>query len=437
MSGSSPLQSKATDSTTDSSETTSTIIVVRNGTKAKNCIFFSWEDARPHIVDYKGVTYATFDDLEEAMQYLNQSKDDGNYDDKEKIGKKSYLRPIYLDSNLYKCAKEFKYHNTGFSIHWNILTKKMIISTLLKTPLIKYKMNRILTNKACTSGTNRQYKLSCKSEYTSFESLTDNSFYGRHLDPAPDSYVNSLPPIDAVTELFERQRVNNRDGTEREVQTMCPRSTMLFPTFAQYLMDNLIVTATEKGTKESRTEFDWRKTDSPHEIGLLPLYGRTIKQTKQLRVQKPPRGRYGQLKSQMINGEEWAPFLFAPCGKVKDEFNELDYPQGLDHVFEHIDCPIEKRAKKEKIFAFGGARTNLTPNVSAWNVLLLREHNRIARVIERNEPSWDDERIFQTSRNILLVIYLKLVIEEYINHITPYGTDFTVRPGKWMWNAPW
>jgi prostaglandin-endoperoxide synthase 2 len=75
-------------------------------------------------------------------------------------------------------------------------------------------------------------------------------------------------------------------------------------------------------------------------------------------------------------------------------------------------------------------------------VLMLREHNRIAGLLEheyRGDNGWDDERIFQTTRNIMIVIVLKIVVEEYINHITPYHFKLFLdppalfRPRKWKW----
>jgi prostaglandin-endoperoxide synthase 2 len=60
-------------------------------------------------------------------------------------------------------------------------------------------------------------------------------------------------------------------------------------------------------------------------------------------------------------------------------------------------------------------------------VLFLREHNRIARALEK-EYGWDDERLFQTTRNILTVILIKIVVEEYINHISPYHLKLLADP---------
>ena len=72
-------------------------------------------------------------------------------------------------------------------------------------------------------------------------------------------------------------------------------------------------------------------------------------------------------------------------------------------------------------------------------VLFLREHNRVARLLARHYPRWDDERLFQTARNILIVLLIKLVVEEYINHITPYHFRFTLdrRLSAMLAGAPW
>lgn len=314
--------------------------------------------------------------------------------------------------------------------------KRAGLTFLFKLPLVSVLLNQKLTNKAAESGKNRPNQFSCLADYTSLDSLSNYSYYGRHL-PANKSFQDGLPPIEDVRTFFERPK---SEATGKDVQTMCPKSTLLFPTFAQHLIDSFIVTGTKEMSKASEsprlepTKFSWTMTDSPHEITLIPLYGRTLAQTRQLRLRSKADGQRGRLKTQKIGGEEWAPYLYDADGKCKKEFDELDEPQGLGHFLEHT---FDAKDKLAKIFAFGGQRTNTNPTIVAWNTLLLREHNRIASEIEKSEPGWDDERVFQTARNVLLAIYLKLVVEEYINHITSLGVTFTVSPGDWMWNAPW
>ena len=101
------------------------------------------------------------------------------------------------------------------------------VNRVLKLPVISSFVNRRLQNKLGTIGVNRPYELSCKSDYTSWDSLKDRSYFGRHLPPKA---TPNLPPVKQVVEkLFTR-----KDG----IQTMCPRSTLLFPTFAQHLIDS-------------------------------------------------------------------------------------------------------------------------------------------------------------------------------------------------------
>lgn len=258
----------------------------------------------------------------------------------------------------------------------------------------------------------RPHPWSTTHDYTTWQGLTDKTYLARHLPPR---HLTHLPPVENVMELFKRP-----EGRAR----LSARSTCLFAAFAQYLTDGFIRTHPE----------DPRRTTSNHDIDLCPLYGRTAAQTHALRLNSNRRTRRGRLKSQIVNSEEWAPFLY-PDGRTADsQFDQLDKP-----LFGHGEPPPPPH-QLVAIFAFGGDRVNSTPYTAMMNTLLLREHNRIAGELERRNSSWDDERVFQTARNILIVLFLKLVIEEYIGgHILgeplPFSAAVKVAQ-KAKWNRP-
>ena len=83
----------------------------------------------------------------------------------------------------------------------------------------------------------------------------------------------------------------------------------------------------------------------------------------------------------------------------------------------------------DTLFACGSDTTNSQAGFVLLNTLFLREHNRVAGELAAAYPRWDDERLFQTARNIMIVLLIKIVIEEYINHITPYHFRLAGRPG--------
>jgi prostaglandin-endoperoxide synthase 2 len=172
-----------------------------------------------------------------------------------------------------------------------------------------------------------------------------------------------------------------------------------------------------------------KQNSSNHHIDLCTLYGRTPEQTNQLRIRSEEKGMRGQLKSQIISDGEYSPFLYEDDGiNEKSEFSTLDKALGLD---KYPDPAIRRR-----IFATGGDRVNGAPQVAMMNMLFLREHNRIAREMEKSYPAWDDERVFQTARNTMIVLFLKIVVEEYINHISPVPFRLRVDPSV-AWNASW
>jgi prostaglandin-endoperoxide synthase 2 len=80
-------------------------------------------------------------------------------------------------------------------------------------------------------------------------------------------------------------------------------------------------------------------------------------------------------------------------------------------------------------FAVGLEHGNSTMGNTLMNTLFLREHNRIAGVLAAAHPDWDDERLFQTARNVNIVLLLKIVIEDYIVHISPAAFKLVVVPG--------
>ncbi|NBB39152.1 heme peroxidase [Sphingobium yanoikuyae] len=218
------------------------------------------------------------------------------------------------------------------------------------------------------------------------------------------------------------------------------KSTCLFPTFAQYLTDGFIRTDVSHDDDPTPAPLKRRKTTTNHEIDLCPLYGRTPGQTRALRLSSEAPGRKGRLKSQFINDEEYAPFFYLPdLSGIDPAFQAtatqegLDIPLGLDIRADGDKVTPEQFAK---VFAFGGDRANATPFVSMLNTLFLREHNRVAGELETRNPTWDDERVFQTARNVLIPMFIKIVVEEYINHITPAPFRLRADPSI-AWKADW
>lgn len=286
-------------------------------------------------------------------------------------------------------------------------------------------VNRFVIDRAVNVCRSRPHPWTTKHDYISWSGLTDRTFNARLLPakayPANESRGSRRPPLADVAALFAL-----RPG---QSQRICPKSTGLFPAFAQYLTDGFI--RTQLHNDPART--DRRRTTSNHEIDMSPLYGRTPAQTKALRALSDLPGARGRLKSQTINGEEYPKFLFDADGQVASEFVDatgesiLDLPLGLKNV-----SPEGQRT----LFAVGGDRVNAVPQTAMMNILFFREHNRLAALLEQQNPAWDDERVFETARNIVIVLFIKIVVEEYINHINT--TEFPLRADpKAAWQAKW
>jgi len=267
-------------------------------------------------------------------------------------------------------------------------------------PPVRSAVNKLLTNSGILKFPTRPEPFSTKADYTSWDTLTDRTFSARHLPPAAPKA--SLPAIEDLEPLYHRHEFIES-----------PKSTVLFSYFAQWFTDGFL-------RMDRHEPPDLRRNESNHDIDLTNLYGLTPAVTDQLRAHEG-----GLLKSQLIDGEEYPPFLFSD-GRQKAEFSELKvlgedrWPPTAQNTF----------------FAMGSDTSNLQVGFVMHNVLFLREHNRIARSLQAQYPRWDDERLFGTARNVMIVLLIKIVIEDYINHITPYFFKLRLEPQRFP-NERW
>jgi prostaglandin-endoperoxide synthase 2 len=337
--------------------------------------------------------------------------------------------------------------------------------------------NALIIDHAILDIPSRPNPLSCGWSYTTWEGLTNRRWSGRHLPPKPTP-ENLKNAREVAQTLFGR-----KDGIIEST-----KSTLLFPYFAQWFTDGFL----------AADQVDRRCNHSRHEIDLSQLYGFNYETTELIREKQG-----GRLKSQQIKGAEFPPFALDEHGALKREFrkrrttfqdfadigavplavkqeegdfgpnlvsNPLEFPDYLTYserpdpahpdyspkIPSHLlynelrlgrpfalpgETPQALQERRRSWFALANDRGNSTPGFVMMTVLMLREHNRIARLLnqEYGGSGWDDERIFQTTRNIMIVIVLKIVVEEYINHIAPYHFQLFLdppslfRPRKWKW----
>lgn len=287
----------------------------------------------------------------------------------------------------------------------------------------KSEINEIVINKLASRGRSRPHPWTTKYDYIGWAGLTDRTYVARLLAadkafPTVDVAGTRRPPAAGVAALFAT--ANGGTGPQQP----CRKSTCLFPAFAQYLTDGFLRTMIH----DDETQSQRARTTSNHEIDMSTLYGRTPVQTAALREPGNFAGGRGRLRSQILNGEEYSPWLFKRDGSaVESDFTDLDLPLGL---------PRASAAQKLTLFAVGGDRVNSAPQTAMMNTLFLREHNRLAGLLEAANPGWPSDQVFETARNIVIVTFIKIVVEDYINHINDSG--FAVRCDPRIgWNEKW
>jgi prostaglandin-endoperoxide synthase 2 len=281
-----------------------------------------------------------------------------------------------------------------------------------RVPPLERVVNRFLIHKSINLLPPRPYRLSTKCDFTSHESLVDKTYNSRQLPPTVALQPRTTPDVDDVLALFERKAFIPSD-----------KSTVLFAYVAQWFTDGFL----RSDRLVDKLERDITRNESTHEVDLAQLYGLKSEDTQCLRDPDNPI----LLASQGPIGAELPPDLFDADGKRVPRY------AGLRIIGANKDIDTSQ------LLAMGVDAGNTQIGYAMLNTLFLREHNRIAREIAAatdGDADWKDpNRIFAAARSVLTVMLIRVVIEEYINHLHPYFFQFRLDPrgfDKQPWMRP-
>eukprot|EP00075_Anas_platyrhynchos_P037460 XP_027326713.1 prostaglandin G/H synthase 1 isoform X1 [Anas platyrhynchos] len=284
--------------------------------------------------------------------------------------------------NLLKPSPAF-YHFvlTHFRWFWDIINSTFIRDTLMRL-VLTVRANLIPSPPTFNSNYG----------YISWEAYANVSYYTRILPPVPDDCPTpmgtkgkrQLPDAQLLAERFLLRHKFEAD----------PRGTnLMFAFFAQHFTHQFFKTSGKMGRGFTKA--------LGHGVDLGHLYGDNLQRQHQLRL-----FRDGKLKFQVVDGEVYPPSVTeAPVHMV--------YPPAVP---------------KEKQLAMGQEVFGLLPGLCMYATLWLREHNRVCDILKQEHPTWSDEQLFQTARLILIGETIKIVIEDYVQHLSGYFLSLKFDP---------
>ncbi|MBN3302333.1 PGH2 synthase, partial [Amia calva] len=274
----------------------------------------------------------------------------------------------WIKTKLKPTPNTVHYILTHFKGFWNIINN---------IPFLRnYIMSYVLTSRSHLIDSPPTYNGAYG--YKNWEAYSNLSYYTRTLPPVP---VDCPTPMGVAGD----PNVYYKLPKDQVVHFYPQGTSLMFAFFAQHFTHQFFKTDMKKGPSFTR--------GLGHGVDLSHIYGEGLERQYKLRLLKD-----GKLKYKMINGEMYPP-------TVQDVQVEMHYPP---HVPE------------EHKFAVGHEAFGLVPGLMMYATIWLREHNRVCDILIQEHPEWDDEQIFQTTRLILIGETIKIVIEDYVQHLSGY-----------------
>ncbi|XP_018615461.2 prostaglandin G/H synthase 1 isoform X1 [Scleropages formosus] len=270
---------------------------------------------------------------------------------------------------------------THFQWLWNIINRTFIQDWLM------YKVLTVRSNLIPSPPT-----FNSKYDYVSWEAYSNVTYFTRILPPVPKDCPLPLG-TKGKAQLPDPQVVVDKFLLRRKFRPDPQGTNLMFAFFAQHFTHQFFKTHNRMGLGFTKA--------LGHGVDAGHIYGDNLQRQLQLRLHKD-----GKLKYQVINGEVYPP-------SVKDTPVNMSYPANI---------PAEQQ------LAIGQEVFGLLPGLGLYATLWLREHNRICDVLKAEHPTWDDEQLFQTARLIVIGETIRIVIEEYVQHLSGYLLNLKFDP---------
>lgn len=105
------------------------------------------------------------------------------------------------------------------------------------------------------------------------------------------------------------------------------------------------------------------------------------------------------LNSRVLQTTQVSNSCFLSCVTLQIIDGEV-YPPTVKEV--GVDMHYPPHVPDSDRFAVGHEAFGLVPGLMMYATIWLREHNRVCDVLKEVHPDWDDDRLFQTTRLILI-----------------------------------
>ncbi|XP_062372795.1 prostaglandin G/H synthase 1 isoform X2 [Sardina pilchardus] len=262
---------------------------------------------------------------------------------------------------------------THFHWLWNIINS---------TRLRDWLMRIVLTARSDLIPSPPTYN--SKYGYLNWESYYNTTYYTRILPPVPEDCPTPMG-AKGKTELPDPKMLVERFMLRDHFKPDPQGSNLMFAFFAQHFTHQFFKTHNRMGLAFTKA--------LGHGVDAGHIYGDNLPRQLNLRLLKD-----GKLKYQLLNGEMYPPT--EAMAKVN-----MSYPPSV--------APENRLAIGQEVFG-------LLPGLSLYATLWLREHNRICDILLEEHPTWDDEQLFQTARLIVIGETIRIVIEDYVQHLSGY-----------------